>query len=325
LFAITRTAVRHRPEWLFGFLRNHCSPSPEYAVEFQDKAEFSIYPESGDIDYGGWWATAYSLRMGRNHISVELRKLYEGTPLYIIRHYNKFAVSKSLALHDQSQNSSNIAKRASQLVDSFLQLGIELEKLSESLGLFQESKDLISFSAEEVKYQGWWEISEFKQLSNVAPENMNRSMFLERCVIVFKLFELIKNSGFRQLLRKIGVGKKEIQDFKGVKLLGTLVQLTNIAKEEGFSLTDDCALLTGKWDKKALIDEMSPLYSLNGLRNIQSHVNSEISDEEIDKRLKAFDVESNEMKAGWGKCLDIVYECITNSLLSISNMLSKMR
>jgi len=24
--------VRHRPEWLFGFLRNDCSPSPEYAL-----------------------------------------------------------------------------------------------------------------------------------------------------------------------------------------------------------------------------------------------------------------------------------------------------
>ena len=35
---------------------------------YEDKDDFTLYPESGGITYGGWWSTPDSDRLGRNHI-----------------------------------------------------------------------------------------------------------------------------------------------------------------------------------------------------------------------------------------------------------------
>src|SRR5262245_9322804 len=69
----------------------HIFVRDEVLQEWETRDEFSVSPNSGDVSYGGWWSTDRSLRLGRHHIRTELRKLYEGTPPYVIRHFYRFA------------------------------------------------------------------------------------------------------------------------------------------------------------------------------------------------------------------------------------------
>jgi len=294
----------------------------EALISFQNNSDYLIYPESGDLSYGNWWSTDRSRRIGRNYILMELKKIYEGTPLNIIEHINKFAVSKELAQRDKSEN--NISTRTKLLIDSFIRLGQALEELSNDLQLFMDLKDIISLDSEEIDYNGWYTIDYFKQLSNVSLESMNKYEFLERCVTLFKLLEHIKVGNLRSILKKLGLEKKKVNDFGSLKLLGTLVQLSSIAKEESLSLVEDKDLIIKKWDEKKMIVDMNSLFALNGLRVFQSHINSGSSDE-FDSKLKVFNLELQNMIHGWGKGLDSVYDELIISLENISELIYRNR
>jgi hypothetical protein len=83
--------------WLYGYVRD------EVLQHYQGRAEYQIHPESGGVGYGGWWATSRTHRVGRNHIRVELRTLYEGCPPHVIAHWHKFAVPESIANRDNEE------------------------------------------------------------------------------------------------------------------------------------------------------------------------------------------------------------------------------
>ena len=68
------TLARASQEWMDGYV------SDEVLREYESRPEFDVHSESGGVSYNGWWATGYSSRIGRNHICVELKKLYEGCP-----------------------------------------------------------------------------------------------------------------------------------------------------------------------------------------------------------------------------------------------------
>lgn len=292
----------------------------EALIRFQNDNDFLIYPESGDVSYGSWWSTDRSRCVGRNYILMELKKLYEGTPSYIIEHFNKFAVNKELAIRDKSE--TNIAKRTKLLIDSFLRLGEVLEQLSEDLELFVDAEDIINLNSEEIDYYGWYTRDYFKQLSNVSLESMDKNEFLERCVILYKLIEHMKEGSLRSILRKLGLDKNKISSFRSLKLLGTLVQLSVIAKEENLSLIEDKDIIIEKWDEKNMIKDMNALYALNGLRNLHSHINSRLSNK-LDSHLKVFNLETSNMMQAWGKGLDIVYDELIISFENIAELIYK--
>ncbi len=72
----------------------------EVLLEYENRPDFTVYPESGAVSYGNWWSVGYCNRVGRNHIAIELRKLYEGTPLYVVEHFHKYAVPEAAAKAD---------------------------------------------------------------------------------------------------------------------------------------------------------------------------------------------------------------------------------
>lgn len=65
------TLARASRDWIYGYVED------SVLQEYENKPEFSIHPISGAVSYGGWWGVSYCNRMGRNHIKVELKKLYE--------------------------------------------------------------------------------------------------------------------------------------------------------------------------------------------------------------------------------------------------------
>ncbi len=62
------------------------------------------------------WSVSRASRVGRNHIQLELFKLYEGTPTDVIAHWNKFAVNKSAVDFDKE----NIVDKAERLVFTYI-------------------------------------------------------------------------------------------------------------------------------------------------------------------------------------------------------------
>ena len=89
-------------EFVFAYVRD------EVLQEYESRSEFQIHPESGGISYGGWWGTSRTYRIGRHHIQVELKKLYEGCPPHVIGHWHRFAVPESVAQHDRTQHGNRI-------------------------------------------------------------------------------------------------------------------------------------------------------------------------------------------------------------------------
>jgi hypothetical protein len=72
LFVITRTPVRHRPEWLFGFLRNHCSPSPEYALDEWARDHEAFHRQRGEKEMGSNLCLTLDGKIEKNNVDIVL-------------------------------------------------------------------------------------------------------------------------------------------------------------------------------------------------------------------------------------------------------------
>jgi hypothetical protein len=66
-------------------------------AEYEDKPEYAIHAITGSVGYENRWAVGHTHRIGRNHIELELRKLYEGAPTDVIVHFHKFAAAEAVA------------------------------------------------------------------------------------------------------------------------------------------------------------------------------------------------------------------------------------
>jgi hypothetical protein len=61
---------------------------------YEGRPEFRLHPESGSVMFGTQWSVGYCDRIGRNTIRLETKKLYEGAPAAVVRHWHKFAVRR---------------------------------------------------------------------------------------------------------------------------------------------------------------------------------------------------------------------------------------
>ena len=289
---------------------------------YEGRKEFSIHPESGNVFYGDWWGTSYSYRYGRHHIGVELRKLYEGSPPYVIRHFNKFAVPEAEAEKDKANNGDrHIGLRARDIIYAYLELIRALAFLADRMDLFLEQKDIGGFSVEEVNHYGWWTMEALKPLSYVISLEITQSEFLNRSKLLFKLLEHLKPGPLKQTLNKMGLPKTEFRDFGSLRLLGTICQLAKIAINNGDNLVVDFSQIYPKWDKNEILDELSSIFALNGLRTIEVHISEEETQQRMQIALESLGIEQQRTKTGWGRALDIVYDKLADSLNAAAQLI----
>jgi hypothetical protein len=57
----------------------------EVLLAYENRPEFDIHPETGMVGNGTWWNVSYCRKVGRDHIAIELRKLYEGAQFPVIK------------------------------------------------------------------------------------------------------------------------------------------------------------------------------------------------------------------------------------------------
>lgn len=290
---------------------------------FEGKDEFIILPEHGIVSYGGWWATSYSIRYGRHHICVELRKLYEGTPSHIIRHFHLFSIPETLAKKEKKiYGERHIGHRAKEAIYGYLQLIESLSTIAEKVGLFFKEEEIGGFSKADVDYKGWCMINAFKPLCHVISLNMKKEEFLNRCFELFKLLENIKPYPIRHILTNLGIPKTVIGNLKSLRLLGTLCQLAKIALDNGFDLINDIENIIPLWDEKKKLIELSPIFALNCLRNLVGHRGGKEYHIKLDGALEVFGIDREDTKKGWGQALDIVYDKLIESSQSIEQIIN---
>ena len=169
--------------------------SDEVLIDYEGRPVFEIHPKSGGISYRGQWSVSYCHRVGRNHIALEIKKLYEGSPSAVIEHWHKYAVPKVQAQADRDANGKkNIAVRAEELVAAFLAMTRAQAELTDQLGLSFTQADIGGYSDADVEYRGWWTIEGLSALGDVAPMNIALDGFLDRAVTVVILLESIQQA-----------------------------------------------------------------------------------------------------------------------------------
>ena len=312
------TYERASAEWLYAYVRD------EVLCAYETRPEFDVSPESGSVAYDGWWATSYVRRFGRNHIKVELKKLYEGCPPHVIEHWHNFSSPQKMAEHDlATHGDKNIAIRAKDVVEAYLFLTRVLEELSDAIGSGFTQKDIGSFDSAEVEYFGWWTNPEFKSLSETFQLNADQDKFLCRAVKLFQVLEKLKSAPLRNLVLSLGIGKKQVTDFESLKLLACLSQLSSLATDRGYSLVDDKEEVARLWDSDAIIEPLGSIFAINGLRICASHPPSKEQRQKVATKLAVFGVDEASTLTGWGYALDLVYERMANDLTAIATLIRR--
>ncbi len=299
----------------------------EVLTEWEGRDEFSIHPQSGHVSYDGWWGTRDARRHGRHHIALSLCDLYEGIPPYVTKHFHRFAVGKAEAARDLRQyGDRNIGQRAEDVVTSFLNMTEVLAALSHRLDMLLNQEDFSGLTTEHVRYHGWWTLAELQNLGRVVSLSLSQDGFLERCAQLFQLVERLKPGPLKQLLQQLGFGKENFRtlgDNPGaLRLLGTICQFSELARETGFGLLSDFDALLALWNRERRVAVMRPLFALLALRDLHSHPRGSNRQTKLTGALRQFDLEAAEMRSGWGLALDHVYDQIAESLRGVGDLMS---
>jgi hypothetical protein len=297
----------------------------EVLISYENRPEFDIHPETGSVGNGTWWAVGYCRRVGRDHIALELRKLYEDAQFSVIKHYCRYAVKESsVPVLKNDTEKRNIGIRAREVINGYLAYMRAIEDICDAAGLSSTAAEIGGLSDSDIKYKGWWTFPELGRLGNVAPLTMSYQQFLARCKDIFAVFEGLKSGPLRSLLRTLGIPKDQMKE-EGIKLSAFLCQLATIANKEHWSLIDDAEEVVKNWDKDARLDFYKPLFALNGLRLADAHALSVGDPTAQASNLKVFGIEPDKFKTGWGFALDHVYDAIAKSLQDATALLQSVQ
>ena len=295
----------------------------EVLMKYEKRSEFDISPEDGFVSYNGRWSVSYCHRSGRNSIELELRKLYEGAPFEVVKHYNNFAIPEAVAERDSQINGDrHVGIRARDLIQKFLQVAATLSALCCAVGLSFTQEDVGQLSPAEIAYKGWWTFENLKSLGHVIPMRLAFPDFLGRCTEIFKLVENLRPTPLRQVLIRLGLENEDVSQFGSVKLLATVCQLASICREAGLDLISDSGQVSAEWDTTRKVQPLDRLFALNVLRTSDAHNPSSSAQGKITAALEAFKIEKAAYHGGWGKALDEVYDQTTQSLEEIDRLIT---
>jgi hypothetical protein len=297
--------------------------SDQVLRDYEGRPAFEIHPKSGGVSYRAQWSVGYCHRTGREHIALELKKLYEGSPSAVIEHWHRYAVPQAQAYADRDINGDrNIAIRAEELVAAYLAMTRTLAQLADRLGLSFAQADVGSHDIAGVECRGWWTIEGLSSLGNVVPLSVALDGFLDRAVTVVILLESIHQAPLRNMVLKLGTDKKQVAEFKSMKLLATLCQLATICRGSGHRWPEDASHIVGGWNKDLRIPFLRRLFAVNQLRQKASHRTGADFAASLAADLDAFGIEPMAQAAGWGRAVDAMYDGLIEDFNAIATLLS---
>ena len=292
---------------------NYVYVSDEVLGVYEQDDKFDIYPELGGVRYKNQWSVSRTSRVGRNHIKLELFKLYEGTPSEVIAYWNKFAVDKSKIDFEVE----NIAIKSKRLVDTYLNFAEWLsETIFNSFEIHFFTEQLIKLNKEELNYYGWYTIEAIKPITYHLPHKLSKQDFLYRTK---KLHHFLIENLIEKNLRKIAVDilnidlekfkQNEQEIFRSIKLLNFILNYIRIANEAGLNLKNDTIEINLRLETEIVEMELiKKLNAINILRQLDSHQAGSKSDDKMDKAFEIFGLERNEVNDNFLDACEIIYD-----------------
>lgn len=291
--------------------------------EYPDR--YFIHPESGSVSFGGQWKVGHCRRVLRDLIQVDLKKLYEGCPPEVVRHWHDYAVEPPAEAFDEYDAVPNIASRARRIVYALVAVGEGIAAVATKItGERMSSVDFVKLSRRELDYSGWWTGPCVPPITRHAPLTMGQSTFGERCKDLNALIiEGLSQSNLRKLLIEMHLDGKAIKELGSLKLLDTLVHLAMVSRQSGLGLSD-CDELERRRKEivaafpsgKFLETPAAALFVLYDLRISAAHRSKDISE-----LLRKFGIDPTSTEAGWGKALDHLYDAVAVALEEIAEFL----
>ncbi len=262
--------------------------------------------------YMGQWAFADCRRVGRNLVKVRLRELYKGIPDRELVWAHSHVVTQDHA-NQFDLNDEHIVAKVQRFLDTLLNLSDGFVWLAEQLGEDSKScEDIMGFSRDELRKNGWAAYPKLCRLAQVATANMSEQMFLSRCKEIHELWQKLPNGFVRKIVSHAGHDPKKYSNFGSLKLLQVL---TNILER----LNGDCEAVTAfdaaaeQADIVGRNPKMAALFLNAELRNADAHGAATTS-----KTLSELGFDISLVNSGYGGALDFVFDEVIDAFAHIT-------
>ncbi len=282
---------------------------------YEGRPGFTIYPESGGVSYGGQWSVGHTRRVGRDLISVELKKLYEGARPEIVRQWHEYAVPPPPGAPVFVQE-RNVGTRARRIVDAATRLGEAVADMaSPVLGRPVSGADIIGLDRTDLRYRGWAAAAHAEPITRHIPRTLHKDGFLGRCDDLYKfIVEGVSEKRLGETLVTLGIPSKDIASIKSLMLLDRLVRLAGLTEQSGLRLDEDRSEIVGRLATEPTTNPLESLFALTRLRQLADHRTGAGGRAAFDGALKVFGVDAAAHAGGWGMALDAVYDRIAETL-----------
>ncbi|PSO10922.1 MULTISPECIES: hypothetical protein [unclassified Sphingobium] len=280
----------------------------EVLAVYEGKPDFEISPMSGGVSCGSQWSVGFIRRVGRDLLQLEARKLYEGAPTVVVRHWNNFAAPIPTESLTALRKIPNVATRARDLTDGLVAVGKQLVKLSKALGLDDLTVEVLTgLNPAERERNGWWNARFVEAITRHIPLGLSEPAFLRRCLDLDK----VVNEGWGEAaLRRIVKAMGPQTDTKGygrLKLLDRLLCLAEIANETGLHLVEDKDEILERFKESGILhpQPIKRLFALSDLRQEAGHRKDGAI---IPNALERCGLDPAATTSGWGTTLDGIYD-----------------
>jgi hypothetical protein len=306
--------------------RDHVYVRDSVLAAYEGKPEFRIHPETGSVTFGTQWSVGFCIRVGRDVVRLELRKLYEGAPPTVIRHWHSHAVDPTPDLtRPEACGERNVAKRAKDIVLSFAKIGVRLNDMAEAVSFTNATPEAFVRLAEaDLTYHGWWAHERVEPVTRHVPIDLDRDGFFQRCVALNNLLaEGLSPKTLRKLVVAIGEPPEGVNGLGGLKLLHHIVRMAQVAVASGHTLPSHAKQVRDELRSSGTSPALplEHLFALHDLRIAGSHAVDD-AQRKLDEALARFGVEPGDYAGGFGLVLDRVYDAIGEELERVLQILS---
>ncbi len=303
---------------------NYVYVSDEVLEKYEQDENYSVCPETGGVSYKNQWSVSRCSRIGRNHIKIELFKLYEGTPNEVITYWNEFAVDKSSI----DMEHKSISEHSKNLVYKFLKFGELLSSiLNNNFDTNLSSQDIINLNRNDLDYSGWYNNKSINPITHHLNHLLSKQSFLyrQKTLNLFLVDNLVEKQ-LRKIIKILGINlekfkKSPKEEFRSIKILNIILNYFRIANETGLGVKIDSDEINSRLEKELKENDITKLLgALNAMRQLDSHKEGSKSDIKLFNALKTFGIDKKEYTNNYLTACELIYEKLGEGFVQASSV-----
>jgi hypothetical protein len=284
--------------------------------KYEARPEYTIIPEIGCVSYLEQWDTGNTTRVCRDIIQVELKKLYEGCPLEVVRHWHSHAVDPPKGDIDELASAANVATRAHRIAYSVAALGESLSSvLMQILKRNVPPEDIVGLSKQQMNYRGWWLEPTIGSVAHHIPLDMTRDQFLSRCAALDQfVVEAVQESHVRAIATWLDTSIEKDDSTKSIELLARILRMARVAIQSGLKFGRDSQQIITRISEQVAHTGLPCLGTLHSLRIAKSHRGTTKDVTRIRKALAFLQIDEKSTAPGWGHVLDALMDKLAEEI-----------